>query len=105
VCLQPRPEPARLARPAQVKNDLTQTMQGTLFACLDHFSPAEVKMVFATKLAVRLRGQPPQLPNPDCVWELVVVGLAHREIREVDNFIETCTTFRRIITMWNKLHN
>jgi hypothetical protein len=38
-------------------------VQGTLFACLDHFSPAEVKMVFATKLAAGLRGQPPQLPN------------------------------------------
>jgi hypothetical protein len=73
-------------------------VQGTLFACLDHFSPTEVKMVFATKLAAGLRGQPPQLPNPDCVWQLTVVGLAHREIREVDNFIETCTTFRRIIT-------
>jgi hypothetical protein len=72
-------------------------VQGTLFACLEHFSSAEVKMVFATKLAAGLRGQPPQLPNPDCVWQLAVVGLAHREIREIRE-IETCSTFRRIIT-------
>jgi hypothetical protein len=51
ACLQPRPEAARLARPAQVRNDLAQTVQGTLFACLDQFSPAEVKLVFATKFA------------------------------------------------------
>jgi hypothetical protein len=69
-----------------------------LFACLDHFSPAEEEMVFATKLAAGLRGQPPQLPNPDCVWQLAVVVLAHREIREIYNFIETCSTFRKIIT-------
>jgi hypothetical protein len=39
ACLRPRPELARLARPAQVRNDLAQTVQGALFACLDQFSP------------------------------------------------------------------
>jgi hypothetical protein len=47
-----------------------------------------VKLVFATKLAAGLRGQLTQLPNPDYVWQLVVVGLTHRQIREVDNFID-----------------